>query len=730
MNKTLIIDHVKPRCFGTVKRYGSPSSNDSKQYTLSEVATELHRTHRDILDFLIRIGYNIPKKPPQAMLKWRLNYEIYLECLKQFDKIRWQRTHETLHQSNVNSVENIYGFISVENNQEIYLNSKDVYSEKKICEGSVVTFEIVRYEDNKVRAVNVKCLSEETDKNTIMICLNNNKISIWLDAFLAFIKLADTHELVVQAERGCDLLGSAAKDKISDLLPEEAYFKSKKLRALLTQDRHFKILSKMLLNDQLLSNRDNVSQFEEMSEFLDVINSTSSNDVFELLKKSIFANSPILRNKLPLMITVDLLVQLIAGNQNETDTNLLLDELKEKFQLVLQDKEKDGIEWEKRVDEFLFLLPEEIIILDPFLQFLPPKRQVELTWESVVNNTWSEWYRISSKAKILTIFRALKENIEFPEASLFKSETDPVVRFSCLLFWAKFNKNLLFSQVHLCFQEYVTTIAWELDFPLDFSPLLPSCKNESVTHVKYCEGRYWKEKQIEKNGKKQTLTIAFCPRLKKECEVFNGQDSSGNCQYYGARLLPVLSQDWSEWSMLELLNACNITPVLRGLRDPIGYVPKVSGWINRLMEIRERLKCSVCQKVMIPNQKYAYRWAAYNMTIVSCNCGNGHDNNVYLNHCWGCYSIIDSRESRHQLEGLYICINCGSGPQDSGTYSQGDVCPNCGVKVRMNSIDHFNRRLRCNSCGHQIQLPPKRKLSGPEAVKSNNSPIEISDNEI
>ncbi len=73
-----------------------------KSYKLSDVSAELHRTHKDILEFLQKANFNVPKKPPQAMLTWKMPEEFYLACLQEFDRSRWLRMQEEIHRMEEN----------------------------------------------------------------------------------------------------------------------------------------------------------------------------------------------------------------------------------------------------------------------------------------------------------------------------------------------------------------------------------------------------------------------------------------------------------------------------------------------------------------------------------------------------------------------------------------------------------------------------------------------------
>lgn len=110
---------------------------------------------------------------------------------------------------------------------------------------------------------------------------------------------------------------------------------------------------------------------------------------------------------------------------------------------------------------------------------------------------------------------------------------------------------------------------------------------------------------------------------------------------------------------------------------------KMAAYLNRVREIRERLDCRCCGKLMKPDTRYARSEktvfdrrknehvvipssAAYRLTVWRCedrDCAEymqGH----YINHCIGfkCQSVIDSRDNKEQCsEGRYICDDpsCG-----------------------------------------------------------------------
>ena len=90
----------------------------------------------------------------------------------------------------------------------------------------------------------------------------------------------------------------------------------------------------------------------------------------------------------------------------------------------------------------------------------------------------------------------------------------------------------------------------------------------------------------------------------------------------------------------------------------------------------------------------------------NASSGGLHDTNVYLNFCYHCDQIIDSRECLHRenewnpwvLPGQYLCMHCG-GAQETEC---GSVCPNCGNRNRSLLEMRGRSRIICSAegCGY------------------------------
>ena len=208
----------------------------------------------------------------------------------------------------------------------------------------------------------------------------------------------------------------------------------------------------------------------------------------------------------------------------------------------------------------------------------------------------------------------------------------------------------IFNRMHNELQNEIINVAWNCEAELDFAPLFPRCRNR---YAQYCEGKPWKP------------TFAYCPRTKKPCKLNSAPDDfSQNYFSEGARIVPNCNLDWSQWSLLEFFKYKNIIPKLPELSNSDEYTNRMAGWLNRLIEIRERLKCRVCGKPLVSYMKYSKNLACYSSTVFYCP--EGHDNRIYISHCWNCHKVIDSRDCHEKdSNGYYICTKCGRGSKDS-----------------------------------------------------------------
>jgi len=384
----------------------------------------------------------------------------------------------------------------------------------------------------------------------------------------------------------------------------------------------------------------------------------------------------------------------------------------------------------EKLPDFLKQIPAASKQHEALFRFFEPVEQVDLVWSALTKGSITEWSKLSWQAKVLCIYRATKEDIRLLQVEKLIEE-HPLVEGVLTLLRAKYNshlKNSAFHSAHTLFQDYVIQQAWQSKDPLKLTPLLPPCKSikHIVAHLEYCEATPW---DVNKDGKN---LLSYCPRL-------------GNAQCDVPRLEANPERDWQNWSLSEFITSTGIDPILREMHFSSAghYVTKLAGWVNRLNEIRSRLRCSHCQEIMMGILPYAKNLARYNSTVFSCQRGEGHDRSeghdrgVYLSHCWACWGInpktpiIDSREGSVCVESdeidprtgnvksYYLCIFCGSGPPKSTWFTQGDYCPKCKTPqmVRL-SQQPANKKsagvMRCRACRHRIELPRAKDFTEPK----------------
>lgn len=381
-------------------------------------------------------------------------------------------------------------------------------------------------------------------------------------------------------------------------------------------------------------------------------------------------------------------------------------------------------------------LPQAMRQIEELLVCFEPREQVDIVWPPSQDSFPQYWKLLAWETRILCIYRSAYEDLNlYQYVTELVDEDNAFVKYALLILWAKFNpeqSHKAFLKAHNIFQDHICNIAWKsTKKKLNTGPLMPNCP---MGVVELCEGRPWfltddtegKKLPQQNLHKSARAPLAFCPRVGKGCRLNARNNYDGAIPEYlnhltasGAHIYPLDDASWEKWTIHELLESANIISKIDELRNPREYVNRLAGWLNRLNDIRSRLKCSVCRKIMRPNYGYAKNLARYNVTIVSCNRGDGHDKDIYLNHCWGCErQIIDSRESSIQVEGFYLCIQCGSGPMRSDIYKQGDVCPKCGTVAMIVSGTH--REFTCSNpaCQHSISAPAKNKQTA----------VDVSDN--
>lgn len=221
------------------------------------------------------------------------------------------------------------------------------------------------------------------------------------------------------------------------------------------------------------------------------------------------------------------------------------------------------------------------------------------------------------------------------------------------------------------------------------SRLLPRC---SPGEAPFCEGKPPSER----------FSDSFCPRTKRGC----GEAITG----------PKLSRGFEDLSLMDIIGTAVTTASVPLNRKTL--LNTLAGWVNRLLEVEDRLICQRCSERLVVDPEYSKKYTArYAATLFMCpkNCGGGK---VYLSHCFHCSAIIDSRESQYSYDdstgvvtspgkrdqastgnSKYLCIHCANDFKPA--------CPSCGEASQAETV----RDVRtCSRCGHRVLRSRKYRL--------------------
>lgn len=411
-------------------------------------------------------------------------------------------------------------------------------------------------------------------------------------------------------------------------------------------------------------------------------------------------------------------------------------------------------------------LPIDIRMSGNFLQFLDPVNVCNKLWETEYHGL-EYWEKFSVETKIKYIYRisytyndrnSLLDHIpkKLLDGLLF-AETNELIQGLLYMQTVKYRGNncMNFEKGHNLIQDYIIKEI-SMKGKVNLHEVSPKCHGDKrqYSKVNFCEGKLLKKNErmelcfynfpdeltrnrLKANGfgwdseKKVwysddnisnrnfilNLTgqqynekyITFCPRTRSTCDRSLLGQKFTDCWRNNPK------KYWGFWNLQDFIEDIGVEPRIEGIFNPKEYVYRLNGWINKLEEITERLKCQKCRKVMVSNFKYSKKInAVYNNTVAKCADYNGdkteHDGDTYFSHCSGCGRIIDSRESIIKQEkdntGYYLCIHCGRGDKNHPTFKEGDKCPRCG-ELYMNKISYNIYVCRNLKCSHKIKIPSR-----------------------
>ncbi|RAN87295.1 hypothetical protein B5P41_24785 [Bacillus sp. SRB_28] len=376
-------------------------------------------------------------------------------------------------------------------------------------------------------------------------------------------------------------------------------------------------------------------------------------------------------------------------------------------------------------------------------QLYPDLGSIEalLLWEDTIDlsvkATWWDQLDVIGKCSwYILAFQRGYRNLNFLEENV----TDPLLKSFQLLYKHYLGlQQLDFAQWQSLLQDYYINLAKNFNEKLlkESKWLWPACDHKECD---FCEGKPWKRGKEDINQ----ISRAYCPRTKKECSLAISEQDIGS-RFRSYKGLP---SHWLNWRTPEIFSFLQI-------QVPFEYFTRFGGWLNRLLELQERLKCSGCKEPMINDFDYSKDFkAGYSMTVATCyqrHTPGHHDNEIYFNDCWNrqdCNQMIDSRDNRvrdmkdrtinpglETYRNYYLCTGCGAAKapkyypgyiEYSGVnkerwdfanmqshfkgwyYVPGDICPNCGLenmKRFSKGNGQSNTHAKCNHCSHTIRIP-------------------------
>ncbi len=156
-----------------------------------------------------------------------------------------------------------------------------------------------------------------------------------------------------------------------------------------------------------------------------------------------------------------------------------------------------------------------------------------------------------------------------------------------------------------------------------------------------------------------------------ECRLSNKADTITKMYFYWCENKPCfrlplryrIELEWENYTVLDFMRILKIQTDYEnkaGNVTKFGYYIILSSYLNSFKKYYNHLKCRECKRLMKPSNLGNYGYNAVHEFSCQNEACKEYNKMVYINHCFNCNTIIDSRDSKQCPNNQYICPECGS----------------------------------------------------------------------
>lgn len=378
------------------------------------------------------------------------------------------------------------------------------------------------------------------------------------------------------------------------------------------------------------------------------------------------------------------------------------------LEYISDEKIKDilsSVDWNNRSTEYMKTIRSLLYHVEADVHVSSATHIAEMLFsQNLQFSSWWHYLQDSVKIRILIYCSNFPEKkgewvTNIREVYRYEKQQDSQLIITVLMFlkilylgYEYDKKQELFELCHERLMKYIADCYNKrIDVTHALNTLLEKCHDfEPGDEYYFCDARIWKKEES-----------IFCPEGKsrpcsrRKCTFFNGTDLTKT--HFQS------THNYSHQYLTDFIQNLDFKPNLHklGISNNAEYAYRVSAYVNRLLDMRPHMQCS-CGEWFHADFRYAKLITAkLSATVFDCpkyaeDPSGGHDCRVYLNYCYHCHKVIDSRECKIQDEkNYYLCMKCGG----TASVQPGTKCPNCGTTEK-SYLKYSGHLITCDKCGH------------------------------